>query len=68
MVIDDAMKGRVKEIAADMHRMYEKRYTPKVRWIKGCASCSLKEVCLPRMGKSASAGVYIDDVLKEVAE
>ncbi len=65
VLIDDAMREKVKEIAADMHRMYERRYTPRVRWSKGCSACSLKDICLPRMGKMASAGTYIDDRLRE---
>lgn len=67
VVIDDALREKVKETAADMHRMYERKYTPKIRWTKSCSACSLKDICLPRMGKAASAGTYIDNVLKEGA-
>ena len=67
-VIDDTLKDKVKEIAADMHRMYERKYTPRVRWTKGCSACSLKDICLPRMGKGSSVGTYIDDTLKEGVE
>ncbi len=66
--IDDAMREKVRGISADMHRMYERRYTPRVRWTKGCSACSLRDICLPRMGKVASVRTYIDDTLKEGAE
>ena len=68
VIIDDVMREKVRDIASDMHRMYERRYTPRVRWRKSCSACSLKDICLPRMGKTASVGTYIDDTLKEDVE
>ena len=41
------------------------RHTPKVRWSKACNACSLKEICLPVLGKKKSASDYIQAHLEE---
>lgn len=40
-------------------------YTPKVKTGKMCNSCSLKELCLPKLNKQVSVKHYIDQMLKE---
>lgn len=56
---------QVKSLFAEMHRIYERRYTPKVKWSKGCNACSLKDSCLPKLGKVSSVKGYIQKTITE---
>lgn len=63
--ISDELRNTVHRMVEDMHRLFTKGHTPKVKWGKGCNACSLKEICLPRMGKLSSVGTYIEKKLQE---
>lgn len=65
VVIDDSMRSKVKEYFAEMHQMYERRYTPKVKWTKSCNGCSLKNLCLPKLGKASNVKSYIEKAISE---
>lgn len=65
VLFSDEIKGRVREAFAEMHQLYDKRYTPRVKWSKSCNACSLKDICLPRLGKAVSARTYIQDTIHE---
>ena len=64
-MINDELRGTVRGMVEDMHRLFTKGHTPKVKWEKSCNACSLKEICLPRMGKLSSVGTYIEKKLQE---
>ena len=55
-------------VTQEMHKYYERRYTPKVKYTKACGACSLKDICLPRLGKFVSAKTYIGQMLEEKEE
>lgn len=61
----DAIRQKVKETFEEMHRYYERRYTPKVKISKKCKACSLKDICLPVLNKKKSVAGYIDRVITE---
>lgn len=61
----DELKEKVRESFEEMHQLYDKRYTPKVKWSKGCNACSLKESCIPKLGKALSVKDYIHKVIAE---
>ncbi len=63
--IGDELKNRVVEICKEMHQIYDRRYTPKVKPNKRCKACSLKNICLPQLCKNVSARDYIERSLKE---
>lgn len=65
VVINDELRSTVYGMVEDMHRLFTKGHTPKVKWGKSCNACSLKEICLPRMGKLSSVGTYIEKKLQE---
>ena len=65
VVINDELRSTVHRMVEDMHRLFTKGHTPKVKWGKSCNACSLKEICLPRMGKLSSGGTYIEKKLQE---
>ena len=50
----------VKNMSDEMHKYFNRGYTPKVKTHKGCRSCSLANICLPVLqGKVIPASKYI---------
>ena len=66
--ITEDLRQEVRELLAEMHGYYKRNNTPKVKYSKACNACSLKEICLPKLGKTRSVKGYIDEMLKEGAE
>lgn len=66
--IDGDLREEVRAMFREMHGYYERRYTPKVKYSKACSACSLKDICLPGLGKSVSAKEYIRRILEEGEE
>lgn len=62
--IDEHLRERVKKCCDEMHRLYERKYTPKVKTTKKCNACSLKDICMPRLCKNRSAKDYIEAMVK----
>ncbi len=44
-----ALRERTEELAATMHRLYSTRETPAAILAAHCASCSLVDICLPKV-------------------
>lgn len=61
---NDALRDKVRETAEEMHLLYSRRYTPKVKRTKSCNACSLKEVCLPVICGGKTASEYVGEYLK----
>ncbi len=61
----DELRSRVKGYFEEMHQLYDRRYTPRVKWSKGCNACSLKDVCMPKLGKVSSVREYIQKAVEE---
>ncbi|MGN0595094.1 MAG: CRISPR-associated protein Cas4 [Hominimerdicola sp.] len=59
VLFDGGLRERTKAAITEMHRLYAKKYTPKVKRTKSCNACSLKEICLPVLMKNKSASEYI---------
>lgn len=59
------LRDRVRNAFEEMHQYYERQYTPRVKGSGSCRACSLKDICLPRLGKTTSAGEYIRSTLAE---
>lgn len=64
----DERRERVRTALEEMRRLYQRGYTPSPRKRSGCASCSLKEICLPELGTRSSARAYIQRTLREETE
>lgn len=60
------LRLQVKDMIYEMHDLWRKGYTPKVKPQKGCNACSLKEVCVPKLTKAKSISSYIDTYLTEI--
>lgn len=53
------LRGEVQTLLEEMHTLYARGHTPKVKPAKGCNACSLKELCLPRLMKNKSVSAYL---------
>lgn len=63
--ISAQLRKEVADILEEMHQYYDRGYTPKVKYQKACSACSLKEICLPELGRNVSVKTYIEQELKE---
>ena len=63
--ICDEYRQRVKEMCEEMHQLYQRRYTPRVKTGKHCKACSLVDLCLPKLCGKLSASQYIERRLEE---
>ena len=64
----EAVRKEVKEMFQEMHSYFSRKYTPKVRWSKSCNACSLKDICLPALGRNKSVKDYIEQHLLDEDE
>lgn len=53
------LRAQVEQMLEEMHGYDARGYTPRVRRHKGCAACSLREICLPGMEKMPGASAYL---------
>lgn len=65
ITITDELRETVRDTFQEMHQYFERQYTPKVKWSKKCNGCSLKEICLPKLGKTVSVKEYVRQALEE---
>lgn len=65
VIFSEELREEVKRMFQDMHQYYNRGYTPKVKKSKVCDSCSLKDICLPKLEKTVSVKKYINQMLKE---
>ena len=60
-----ALRSQVKELLLQMHELYRRGYTPKVKPTRSCSACSLKELCLPKLMKSRAVSAYLRAAMEE---
>lgn len=63
--IDDELRAEVRKTVSEMHSLFEKSYTPKVKRTKACNACSLKNVCLPELEHRNNVSSYLKERLNE---
>ena len=68
VLFDDALRAHVKEMCNEMHGLYQRGYTPKVKTNKNCRSCSLKDLCLPKLNQNLDVERYISEKLNDVGD
>lgn len=59
------LREEVRSMAAEMHGLYQRGTTPKVKPKKGCNACSLKELCLPKLLRHQTVSSYLKQSLEE---
>jgi len=65
--LTEAVRDEVKSMFLEMHGYFSRRYTPKVKWSKSCNACSLRDICLPVLGKGKSVRKYVEAHVEENA-
>lgn len=58
------LRDTVEKMSQEMHQLFQKGYVPKVKTNKRCKSCSLEEICVPRLQKVSSVADYLERNLK----
>jgi len=64
--ITEELRQQVKDMVLEMHQYYERKYTPQVKYSKRCSSCSLNDICMPKIGKAVSVKRYLTQALEDV--
>lgn len=59
VVFTPELRQEVRSLLEEMHALYARGHTPKVKVGKSCNACSLKELCLPKLMKSRSVTAYL---------
>ena len=54
------LRKQVENSLSEMHQLFQRRYTPKVKASKACNACSLKELCLPKLMNREKVSTYLD--------
>lgn len=65
VVIDAELRNSTKQVLQEMHDLFEKGYTPRVKRTKACNACSLKDICLPGLNSKITASEYMDQHIRE---
>ena len=65
ILLSEDLRTEVKQALMEMHDLYRRGYTPRVKPSKACHECSLKEICLPVINEKHSAREYILRSMKE---
>lgn len=61
----EELRQKVRDMASEMHQYYSRKYTPRVKYSKRCGSCSLQDICMPKMGKAASVRHYLAQAMED---
>lgn len=61
----DELRAQVSSMLSEMHALYERGHTPRVKPTASCRACSLKELCLPKLMRTVSASAYIAAASRE---
>ena len=59
------LRGQVEDSLRQMHELYRRGYTPKVKPTKSCNACSLKELCLPKLMKNRPVSAYLKNAVED---
>ena len=60
------LRAQVRQMLEQMHDLYQRGYTPRVKPTKSCNACSLKELCLPKLMKNRSVSAYLKAAMEEM--
>ena len=64
VALDAALREEVVSMLTEMRALYDRGYTPKVKPTAKCRSCSLADICLPKLGKCGSVKDYTESIWK----
>ena len=64
ITFSEDLRSHVTKLLAEMHELFSRGYTPKVKPSKACSACSLKELCLPKLMKNTSVSSYLKESME----
>ena len=59
------LRSEVETLTAEMHALFARGETPRVRPTKGCNACSLREFCLPKLVPGRSVAAYLRGAMED---
>ena len=59
------LRQEVRDCLNEMHDLYRRGQTPKVKQTKACNACSLKDICLPKLSRTIPVRTYIRRSMEE---
>jgi CRISPR-associated exonuclease Cas4 len=60
-----ALRQEVEDTVLEMHQLFQRGSTPKVKPTRSCNACSLKELCLPKLMNKKSVSGYLHRELED---
>lgn len=64
VLFTEELRNQTASCYEEMHQLYKRGYTPKVKKSKKCNACSLNDICLPKLQKIQSVSQYIDEYME----
>ena len=61
---EEALRVEVLSSFKEMHELFRRQHTPKVRKKTACKSCSLVDICMPGLDKTPAVRKYIMEMLE----
>ena len=65
VIFEKELREKVEQICTEMHQMFSRGYTPKVKVTKKCKACSMETMCVPRLQRASSVLEYIKNNIGE---
>lgn len=66
VALTSELRDEVEKMLIEMRLLYQRAHTPRVKTTKKCRSCSLRDICLPKLTKSRSAREYNAEIWSDV--
>lgn len=64
VTLDTSLREEVVSMLTEMRALYDRGYTPRVKPTAKCRSCSLADICLPKLEKCCSVKDYTESIWK----
>lgn len=65
ILLTEVLRQEVRDDLLEMHRLFDRQYTPKVRPTRSCNACSLKDLCIPKLMKHKPVQSYLATHLED---
>jgi len=65
VLLTKALREKVESMFVEMHSYFKRGHTPRVKPNKSCKSCSLNDICLPKLPATNSVRSYINKMLED---
>lgn len=65
VLFTEQLREKTEQTFREMHQYFREGYTPKVKWSKSCNACSLKDICVPALGKKNNVKKYVEEHITE---